>query len=104
MANTYGLIFPMRQTIYNTGSCKSKRQPYHRPHTSLGAMGHILRTGGILTPLIIPELIKEPERQWRWIRIASVATALVSEGMWAAKIRKEREAAHLRDQECQAYT
>lgn len=81
---------------------RTPRQAYYQPHTSLGAMGHWVRTAGILTPLIIPEFIKDPQRQWRWIRIASVATALISEGMWTARIRKEREAAHARERECSA--
>ena len=67
------------------------RQPFHKPHTSLGATGHWVKTAGILAPLLIGEFIKDPEQKWRYVRIASVATALVSEAMWTHKIRKERE-------------
>jgi hypothetical protein len=52
------------------------RQPYHNPHTSLGATGHWIRTAGMLAPLLIGELIEDPNKKWRWIRIASVSTAL----------------------------
>jgi hypothetical protein len=69
------------------------RQPYYRAHTTLGATGHWVKTAGILAPLVIAEFIKDPEQKWRAIRIASVATALISEAMWTQKIRKERDEA-----------
>ena len=76
------------------------RQPYHKPHTSLGAAGHWVREAGILAPLIISEFVKDPGRQWRYIRMASIATALFSEGMWKAKVHKERQAARERELTC----
>jgi hypothetical protein len=36
---------------------------------------------GILSPLIIGELVKDHEKRWRWIRIDSAVTALAIEGM-----------------------
>jgi len=76
------------------------RQAYHKPHTSLGAAGHWIREAGILAPLIISEFVKDPGKQWRYIRIASVATALLSEGMWTAKVHREREASREREAMC----
>jgi hypothetical protein len=67
-----------------------ERQQFHRAHTSLGAAGHWLKTAGILAPLVIGELVKDSEKRWRYIRLASVTTALVSEAMWTAKIQRER--------------
>jgi hypothetical protein len=72
-------------------SPRPDRQPYHKPHTSLGATGHWVRTAGLLAPLIIGEFVKDADKRWRWIRIASVTTALVSEGMYTHRIRQERE-------------
>lgn len=46
---------------------------------------------GILSPLIIGELVKDADKRWRWIRIASVSTALLSEGMYAHRVQRERE-------------
>ncbi len=69
------------------------RQSFHNPRTSLGVTGHWLRTAGILAPLAIGEFVKDPEQKWRYIRFASIATALVSEAMWTHKIRKERDEA-----------
>lgn len=44
----------------------------------------------VLTPLVIGELIKDPEKRWRWIR-GSVVTALAGEMLWQHRIAKERE-------------
>src|ERR1700689_2636400 len=77
-----------------------RRQSFHHPRTSLGAAGHWIREAGILAPLVISEFVKDPGKQWRYIRIASVATALLSEGMWTAKVHREREAAREREAMC----
>jgi hypothetical protein len=67
------------------------RQSFRHARTSLGAAGHWIRTAGILAPLVIGEMIKDPDQRWRWIRIASVATALVSEGLYTHRIQQERK-------------
>ena len=69
------------------------RLAYHKPHTSLGATGHWIRMVGILSPLIIGEFIHDPAKKWRAVRIATIATALLTEGMWTNKIGKQREEA-----------
>lgn len=69
----------------------AERQAFRNPHTSMGAAGHWIRMGGIMAPLVIGEVINDPEKRWRWIRIAAVATALVSEGMYAHRIQQERQ-------------
>jgi len=56
-------------------------------------MGHWIRTAGILTPLIIGEFIKDPDRRWRAVRIATVATTLISEGLYTHKVQRERDRA-----------
>ena len=75
------------------------RQAFHNPHTAYGA-GHWIKTAGILAPLVIGEFVKDPDQRWRFIRIAAVATALLSEGMYTHKIRKEREEARERERDC----
>lgn len=82
---------PSRANAAHSPHMPGQRCAFHKPHTSLGATGHWVRTAGILTPLVIGEFIKDPEQKWRMIRIASLATALVSEGMWTHKIRNERK-------------
>jgi hypothetical protein len=71
----------------------AQRQPFYKTRTSLGAAGHWIREAGILAPLIISEFVKDPAEKWRYIRLASIATALVSQGMWTAKIHRERQVA-----------
>jgi hypothetical protein len=75
------------------------RQSFHRPQTSIGAgsAGHWIKMAGILSPLIIGEIVKDADKRWRWIRIASVATALVSEGFYAHRVSKRRQE---QQQEC----
>jgi hypothetical protein len=68
-----------------------ERQAFHNPHTSLGVAGHWIRTIGLLSPLIIGECIKDPDKKWRAMRFSSLATALVYEGLWARKLQKERD-------------
>lgn len=46
---------------------------------------------GILSPLIIGELVKDSDKRWRWIRISSLATALVSEGLYQYREQQRRE-------------
>jgi hypothetical protein len=67
-------------------------EQYPRPssHTPPSEVGHWVRTAGILSPLIIGEIVKDPEKKWRFIRITSVAVALISEGLHAHRIQRER--------------
>ena len=77
----------------------NSRQAFQHPRTQMGAAGHWVKTLGILSPLIIHEMIKDPEQKWRWIRIASVATALLSQATWTSRIHKERQERAARQQE-----
>ena len=47
--------------------------------------------GGILAPLVIGEIVKDPDQRWRLIRLSSVATALIAEGLWQQRVRQRRE-------------
>jgi hypothetical protein len=46
---------------------------------------------GILSPWVIGEIVKDADKRWRWIRITSVATALLSEGFYTHRVRQQRE-------------
>ena len=81
----------MQQTHQERQHYEHPRQEFHRSHVAMGAAGHWLKTAGILAPLVIGEFVKDAEKRWRYIRIASVATALVSEGFYTARIKRERE-------------
>ena len=47
------------------------RQSFQRAHTSVGAgsAGHWIKMAGILSPLILGELIQDADKRWRWVRI-----------------------------------
>jgi hypothetical protein len=67
-------------------------QARERPHHAAPSeIGHWVRTAGILSPLLIGELVKDPERKWRFIRVSSVAVALISEGLHVHRLNRERE-------------
>src|ERR1017187_7898232 len=72
------------------------RQCFQRADTSVGAaggypLGHLMRLGGTLAPLVIGELVKDPDKRWRWIRLCSLLLAGVSEIAWAQREHQRRE-------------
>lgn len=69
------------------------RLAFRSAHASIGAgpAGHWIKMAGILSPLIIGELVKDADKTWRYIRLASVATALVSEGLYAHRVSQRRQ-------------
>lgn len=48
-----------------------------------GVTGHLVRTGGIIAPLVIGEFIKDPDKKWKAIRLTAVAAAVISEALYA---------------------
>lgn len=77
----------------------SERQGFRHPRTSLGVAGHWLHLAAVLSPLVIGELIKDPEKKWRAIRLASVGTAIASEAIWTHRLIKKREEQEAREEE-----
>jgi bacteriorhodopsin len=70
------------------------RQSFHNARTSMGAAAHWVKMAGIMAPLLIGEVVKDAEKKWRWIRISSVATALLAEGLYTRRIHRERQQRH----------
>jgi hypothetical protein len=68
-------------------------QQFRHPRTSYGVAGHWLHLLAVLSPLVIGEVIKDPDKKWRAIRLASVGTALASEALWAHRVMKQKEKA-----------
>ena len=66
------------------------RQPFHNARTSHCASGRRIRLLSALAPLIIGELVRDPDKRWKFIRIASVAMAVASEATWASRVKRER--------------
>jgi hypothetical protein len=67
------------------------RRAHRREPGVAGEIGHWVRTAGIVAPLIIGEFVKDPDRKWRFIRVTSVAAAILSEGLHSHKAYRERE-------------
>lgn len=68
-----------------------QRQQFRHAHTSLGATGHLLHIGMVAAPLVIGEVIHDPEKRWRAMRIVPVLGALASEALWTMKISHDRQ-------------
>jgi type IV secretory pathway TrbF-like protein len=41
--------------------------------------------------LVIGELVQDPAKKWRFIRVASVALAVLNEGSFAYRVHQERK-------------
>jgi hypothetical protein len=76
------------------------RQAFQHAHTSMGAAAHWVKMAGIMAPLLIGEVVKDAEKKWRWIRISSVATALLAEGLYTQRIHRERAERQARRERC----
>jgi hypothetical protein len=71
-----------------------RRAPQKHSHVE-DEIGHWVRTAGILAPLVIGEFVKESDKKWRFIRITSIAAAILSEGLHEHKSHQR----HVRDRE-----
>src|ERR1700735_4049503 len=73
------------------------KQGFHNAHVSLA--GHWIREVGILAPVVISEFMEDLKQQRRWIRMASVGTALLSQGLYTYNVHQRREEARAREAE-----
>jgi hypothetical protein len=81
----------LKQPQYGNQARPQDQYPRSPSHSPPSELGHWVRTAGILAPLVIGEIVKDPERKWRFVRITSVAVALISEGLHARRIHRERQ-------------
>lgn len=75
----------------STSGANYPRQQFHHPRSSLGATGHWVNLLGVAAPLIVGELVKDPEKRWRVLKLAAVGTALASEVVWTHRLSKDRK-------------
>lgn len=66
------------------------RHPIHRTRTTVGS---VIQLGSALAPLVIHELVKDPDKRWRYIRLAAAVTAVASATLWRDRVKGERERA-----------
>lgn len=57
----------------------------------MGAAGHWIHMAGLFAPLVIGEVVKDADKRWRYVRLASVGTALAYEAMYTIREQKRRE-------------
>ncbi len=85
------------RTPYQRGDsnayAQAARHAIRHPKTSLGAAGHWIHILSVAAPLVIAEMIKDPDKKWRALRVASVGGALLSEAAWTLKISHDRREA-----------
>lgn len=74
-----------------------RTQSFHHAQVSLAA--HWIKETGILAPLVISEFMEDFKQQRRWIRMASVATALLSQAEFSYRVHQQREEAREREAE-----
>ena len=86
--NHWSPSYQPRGTFQNVGR---DRQSFRHSRTSLGAAGHWIHLIGVLAPLVIGEMITDPNARWRALRLSAVGTAVLSEAVWTHRLMKERE-------------
>lgn len=82
--------FPSRDLAVIQSAENPTPQSFRHSRTSLGVAGHWLHLLAVLSPLVIGEVVKDPEKKWRAIRLASVCTAIGSEALWTHRLLKRR--------------
>ena len=80
---------PHGRSDYGNGSHRGPA--FHHPRTSHGATGRWIHLAGVAAPLLIGELVKDPDKRWRYLRLASVGVALASEVVWTHRLSKDRQ-------------
>jgi hypothetical protein len=73
------------------GNGQHRGPSFHHPRTSLGATGHWIHLAAVAAPLLIGELVKDSDKRWRYLRLATVGTALASEAIWTLRLSKDRQ-------------
>jgi len=73
--------------------------PFRKSQVSMGSKGHWVHMLGLLAPLVIGEVVKDPDKRWRAVRISALVTAVAAEMIWRKRVReRDREEGR---QECE---
>ena len=46
---------------------------------------------GLASPLLDGEFVKDPDKRWKYTRLAILLTAAASEALWATRVQRERD-------------
>ncbi len=69
---------------------QAARRSFHRPSTSLGAPGHLLHVAMVAAPLVITNMIEDPQKKWKALAMVPVIGGLASELLWTVKLAEQR--------------
>jgi len=65
-------------------------QGFKNAHTSLGVAGHLIHIGAMLFPVLAAELITDAQKYRKAVRIGSVATTALYEGLYTMREAQRR--------------
>lgn len=69
----------------------ARAQGFRNAHTSLGVAGHLVHMGAMMFPVLAAELITDPGKYKKAVRIGAVATTVLYEGLYTMREAKRRE-------------
>lgn len=71
-------------------------------HTSLGITGHLVHMGAMLFPVLAAELITDLEKYKKVVRMGSVATTVLYEGLYTMREAQRRQRQEEKLAECRS--
>jgi len=77
-----------------------KKLGFRNPHESLGVGGHLVHMGAMLFPVLAAEFITDAANYKKAVRIGSVLTTVLYEGLYAAREARRRDRQEARLEEC----
>ena|SRR5271166_6645655 len=80
----------------------ARTQSFKNPHTSLGAPGHIVHMAAMLFPVLAAELIDDAVKYRKAVRIGSIATTVLYEGLYTAREMRRRSEQEAKLAECRS--
>ena len=80
----------------------ARKQGFHNAHTSLDVAGHFVHMGAMLFPVLAAELISDAVQYKRAVRIGSVVTTVLYEGVYTFREARRREQQEEKLAECQS--
>jgi hypothetical protein len=77
-------------------------QGFKNAHTSLGVAGHLVHMGAMLFPVLAAELITDAVKYKKVVRIGSVATTALYEGLYTMREAQRRNRQEEKLAECRS--
>jgi hypothetical protein len=76
----------------NSGPCPSalpQRQAFQYSRTAASPIVHAVKTLAMLSPLVVSEFVKDPDKQFKYARMAILGATLIDQVMWATHVRRD---------------